>query len=295
MIKDLRKIFPSLFTLKDNIIDIPDNYQWFITPDQEIIGIDVQELTKHDTALLSTLLSPYTITIPKPTPEEQLWIHRLKKNENDETVSPFRLVYFKMTKNQMKPLQFKEAIQDFFTKSVPIIWENQHEGIIIEELSDTIEEFISYEQIIDILMSDLYVNIKFFVGPTLDNLQHLQQLYANFITSSTQAFSFSEKPVITYTDAIIHGFIEQTDKRFRDEIIMVIFKDLVTDKELLHTLQTFIENNLNASVTAKILHMHRNSLQYRLDKFKDKTGIDIRRFDQAIIVYLGLLSIMHSD
>ncbi|AXI08692.1 hypothetical protein CV093_07485 [Oceanobacillus sp. 143] len=294
MLNELRKIFSTLFIFQNNQGNIPDNYQWFITSNQDIIGIDNQELSTRDIALLSAFLTPYSITIPEPTLEEQLWESRLKENNKDEVVSPFRLVYFKITKNQMKPLQFKEAIQDFFTKSVPIIWENQYEGIIIEELSDS-AEFISYEQIIDILMSDLYVNIKFYVGPSLDNLFNLKQLYTTFLASSEQAFSYSEKPVITYLDAIIHGFIDRTDESFRDDVIMVIFKDLVTDKELLHTLRTFIQCNLNTSVAAKTLHMHRNSLQYRLDKFRERTGIDIRQFDQAIIVYLGLLSIMHRD
>ncbi|WP_170138814.1 PucR family transcriptional regulator [Oceanobacillus chungangensis] len=295
MLKELKKIFSTLVIYQNNHAEIPENYQWFITSNQDIIGIDTQELSSRDTALLSTFLSPYSITIPKPTSQEQLWKSRLQENDNAEVVSPFRLVYFKITENQMKPLQFKEAIQDFYAKSVPIIWENQYEGIIIEELSDLSEEFISYEQIINTLMSDLYVNIRFYVGPILDNLTHVKQLYATFITNSEQAFSYFEKPVITYMDAIIHGFIDRVDTPFRDEVIMVIFKDLVTDKDLLHTLQTFIQSNLNTSVAAKALHMHRNSLQYRLDKFRERTGIDIRQFDQAIIVYLGLLSIMHRD
>jgi DNA-binding PucR family transcriptional regulator len=34
---------------------------------------------------------------------------------------------------------------------------------------------------------------------------------------------------------------------------------------------------LNASLTAKRLFIHRNSLQYRIDKFIERTGIDIRQ------------------
>ena len=39
----------------------------------------------------------------------------------------------------------------------------RHEGFIIEQQIIE-EESISFEQIIDILMSDLYVKINFFVG-----------------------------------------------------------------------------------------------------------------------------------
>ncbi|WP_232787093.1 helix-turn-helix domain-containing protein [Planococcus sp. MB-3u-03] len=35
--------------------------------------------------------------------------------------------------------------------------------------------------------------------------------------------------------------------------------------------------------------MHRNSLQYRLDRFHENTGIDVRKFEHAMAVYLAIL------
>ncbi|MCY8607352.1 helix-turn-helix domain-containing protein, partial [Bacillus sonorensis] len=47
----------------------------------------------------------------------------------------------------------------------------------------------------------------------------------------------------------------------------------------------YMQCNLNASLTAKRLFIHRNSLQYRIDRFIEKTGIDIRQFEEAAAVY----------
>jgi hypothetical protein len=44
----------------------------------------------------------------------------------------------------------------------------------------------------------------------------------------------------------------------------------------------FLENNLNASETSRKLFLHRNTLSYRLDKTEKETGLDVRKFSDAI-------------
>lgn len=61
------------------------------------------------------------------------------------------------------------------------------------------------------------------------------------------------------------------------------------DAELITTLDAFFTENCNVSDTAKKLYIHRNTLLYRLDKFKQETGLDVRDFDHAVLVKLALL------
>ncbi len=56
--------------------------------------------------------------------------------------------------------------------------------------------------------------------------------------------------------------------------------------ENLNTALGFIENNFNASSTSKQLYLHRNTLNYRLDNFHQKTEIDIKNFKMAMALYL---------
>ncbi|RDE30121.1 PucR family transcriptional regulator [Parageobacillus thermoglucosidasius] len=44
--------------------------------------------------------------------------------------------------------------------------------------------------------------------------------------------------------------------------------------ELLKTLKRYIVNNCNSNLTAQDLNIHRNTLQYRLNKIKEITGKD---------------------
>ncbi|MCA0971377.1 helix-turn-helix domain-containing protein [Halobacillus litoralis] len=55
------------------------------------------------------------------------------------------------------------------------------------------------------------------------------------------------------------------------------------------TLTTFFANNLRMNQTAHSLHIHRNTLMYRLDQLEKKTGLDPRSFKDAIILQSILL------
>ncbi len=279
----------------DELHEIPENYRWFITEDNQIIGIDKSELTKSDENLLLVFLKPHNIMIPQPTEQEQKWRRRISDHTRDEQVHPFRFVYFSIKANEIEPSLFKQAISNFYSTPISILWENEHEGIIIEEKPIIQEESISYEQIIKLLMGDLYINIKFFIGPYIDNLINLHHYYKTFLKSAEIGFIYADRPVVSYVEAISYHFVDQADKEFLHSIKKIVLRKLTEDPELLHSIKTFIESNLNVTVAAKKLHLHRNSLQYRLDKFIDKTGIDVRQFNGAMTVYLVILSMVHKD
>lgn len=64
----------------------------------------------------------------------------------------------------------------------------------------------------------------------------------------------------------------------------LILKNYADDSEMINTLNIFFECNLNSLSTSKVLNVHRNTLQYRLDKFHKTTGLDPRSFNDAIII-----------
>ena len=68
-----------------------------------------------------------------------------------------------MQQRSIDPFSFKEAITNYSVNNIPILWEDETTGILIEEIS-IMEEQIDYAQIIDILMADLSVHIHFYIG-----------------------------------------------------------------------------------------------------------------------------------
>lgn len=59
--------------------------------------------------------------------------------------------------------------------------------------------------------------------------------------------------------------------------------------ELEQTVMMFVQCDLNVSETARQLYLHRNSLIYRIERIRELTGFDIRRFDQAVTMWTALL------
>lgn len=80
--------------------------------------------------------------------------------------------------------------------------------------------------------------------------------------------------------------------KFSDEVRESLLKSVTENKEpldpdLQHTLETFLSCNQDISATASKLHIHRNTLFYRLDKVKQLWGLDPRKFQDALILQLA--------
>lgn len=64
--------------------------------------------------------------------------------------------------------------------------------------------------------------------------------------------------------------------------------------DLLETLLTYFKNNGNMSQTALKLHIHRNTLLYRLAKIKELMGLDPHNFVDLFQLYAALLTYLDS-
>jgi hypothetical protein len=56
--------------------------------------------------------------------------------------------------------------------------------------------------------------------------------------------------------------------------------------DLLLTAGAYLRSGLDASVAAKQLFIHRNTFNYRLNRFIDETGLDIRDYHNALLLEL---------
>lgn len=63
---------------------------------------------------------------------------------------------------------------------------------------------------------------------------------------------------------------------------------LLKEPDLLKTLRAYFDRNLNLTKAAKELHIHRNTLIYRLGKIKELLGLDPELFEEAVQLRLAL-------
>lgn len=94
-------------------------------------------------------------------------------------------------------------------------------------------------------------------------------------------------PWLVHLERLLSGIPELVRSRFVEE--MMGRPDLFTDPETITTLDAFFSMDCNVSETAKKLYIHRNTLLYRLDKIKHEAGLDVRSFNDAVLVRILLL------
>lgn len=85
----------------------------------------------------------------------------------------------------------------------------------------------------------------------------------------------------------IAAFVGVADERTKIELAQHLLSPLEHAPELLETLDAFFAEDCCPSTTAARLSIHRNTLSYRLDKIAHLTGLDPRRFDDAVQIRLS--------
>jgi carbohydrate diacid regulator len=83
--------------------------------------------------------------------------------------------------------------------------------------------------------------------------------------------------------------LASTSQDRKAELAHQILSPLLRDEQLFKTVQTFLACGLNLTDAAEKLHIHRNTLIYRLDKTKKLISLDPRHFDDALQIKLGLM------
>lgn len=147
--------------------------------------------------------------------------------------------------------------------------------------------------IVDTVNMEAMVDVRVAYGTIVDNLKDVSRTYkeANMALDVGRIF-YMGKNVLAYNELGIGRLIYQLPntlcKMFLEEVFHGNALDQF-DEEALSIINAFFENDLNISETARKLYLHRNTLVYRLEKIQKMTGLDIRKFDDALTFKIALM------
>ncbi|UAC48951.1 helix-turn-helix domain-containing protein [Bacillus aquiflavi] len=293
MISKLQSFYPKAIQKKHPSTTKSQHFHWLQDPlTDQWIGIPIQDLSDSELNLLKALF-PYKSFDFNRSIKAKVWYEFLfSKGDLPQLKNKkqYRAIYFTCKMNENERYDFENAFQGFFPEEIIIIWENEHTGIILEKMgSQTVskEELIS---IIDTLTSDFYINIKMYIGKFRDinNTFRTHFKIENHFFKTGMKFLQTER-VLTF-ERILPTLLLISIPQELQRMLIYEYNDILSSKdELLHTVKTYIENYFNASLTAKKLYIHRNTLQYRLEKFTKKTGITFEDFHDAIAIFLAAI------
>ncbi|ASS73115.1 PucR family transcriptional regulator [Bacillus atrophaeus] len=286
--KSLTAIYPGAI-LSEELCTAEDYLCFFDEKSQTYISIPRKEISEKEKLLLQsflTLAGDGGLFFHK-TAEEKMWHEFLfSKGEFPNSIHQrIRFVHFRLL-GKAERRAFAEAVRHFWPSPYVIVWVHEDRGVIVEQEHQEAaakEDLESFEKIIE---SDFYFSVRFLLGRFYEADELLRVHFAREQTY----FLYAEKLMPQYRAATLEAvfpavLLEESKEKLGEllhEEANLLFKN---EPELKKTIKLFIENNSNVTLTSKKLHLHRNSLQYRIDKFIERSGIDIKTYKGALLAY----------
>jgi len=149
------------------------------------------------------------------------------------------------------------------------------------------------ETIVALMNTEAMLNVKVSFGTVVQELKDVSKSYKEAKMALEVGKIFYEQNNINAYSALgIGRLIYQLPINLCKLFVEEVFGDDIPeelDEETLHTIDTFLENNLNVSETSRKLFLHRNTLVYRIEKLQKSIGLDIRTFDDALTFKIALM------
>lgn len=154
---------------------------------------------------------------------------------------------------------------------------------------------------IDNMIKDIDQSLRCFWG--ISEIKYKETNFHKYYLNARMALNISHKTVnnnrSSYEDTSLLKILSKLIKEEEiNEIVSSILDGLIEyDKSknsvLLKTFKTFTKNNYNISKTARELHLHRQSLIYRLDKIEKLTNLSLEKHENLLL--LELCSRLYSE
>lgn len=137
------------------------------------------------------------------------------------------------------------------------------------------------------LYEELGVKASVGIGCTVKSFTEIAESYHQAATAVRMSGLLKSKgEVHTYREYLLIKMLEDLPegkrKEYMEQFHITGAKEVFADEEMIGTAEEFLENSLNLSETSRNLYMHRNTLMYRLDKIERLTGLNIRKFSDAV-------------
>ena len=223
-------------------------------------------------------------------------VHRqAKKMHIDTNARRIGFVIEQKKKGDSLLLETMKGIYDTGTKDVVTSVDEDH-IILIKSLAktDTYQSVDNLAKIIvDTISMEAMEKVRVAYGSIIEDIKDISKCYKEAsVALDVGRIFYAHKDVLAYNELGIGRLIHQLPYSLCEMFLQEVFRGNALeqfDKETLATVNAFFENDLNISETARKMYLHRNTLGYRLDKIQKTTGLDVKRFDDALTFKIALM------
>lgn len=298
MEKELLSMFPSLVSFSEYPANpVKEAYVFQHNEKDSWFSINKKDVSKREYALLNALF-----TEVKPATQSHSasakWLVYLE-NGGEPPVSEetdIRVIQLFFGEQRIEESKLKKASCSFFGNAMQLIPICRQQAFLIESKTSTEHDPKSFSSYLSALESDFYIKAKMYIG----KFQPAGPLFPRHFVAEKEWFrkamaNGSAQRIYTMENLFPAHLIEQLPESMKEILVKEVLDPIDWDREILYTVRIFFETGFNASVTSKQLYIHRNTLQYRLNKFHEITGISLRSFNEALAVYCASMLVPDPD
>lgn len=156
---------------------------------------------------------------------------------------------------------------------------------------------IKVRENINTLINDIKTNIEnkhniklfFGIGEESNNINEIKKSYKEAKKSLDIALAFRDKDILHYSDLNIGLLIDDipvdTIHKYTKKVFVNMTKKEINDYSII--MDSYIRHNGSITKASEELFLHKNTLQYRLNKLNSLTGLNPRNISEFVVLYLG--------
>ncbi|MGL6105270.1 CdaR family transcriptional regulator [Romboutsia sp.] len=141
-------------------------------------------------------------------------------------------------------------------------------------------------------LKDVYRDIlKKYKGNLSGGVGRLKNLYESHRSYQEARIalkhSTKNQTILTYIDSLhLELILESIDIDIKNQYIDKTLKSL--DESEIELLDIYYKNDMSLKQTSEDLYIHKNTLQYKLEKIQQKCGLNPRAFNDSVILYIAI-------
>lgn len=141
-----------------------------------------------------------------------------------------------------------------------------------------------FQGILQTLELDFSLKSFCYIGQYWDSSKDLRTLLQEEIELFSQELPYLKGRVGSLTDVSLHFFTK--DALMDSTVVQELRSKFDTLENWRELIRALWDNQGNVSIAAKSLFIHRNTLQYRIERFYEATGLSLKQIDDLTLCLL---------
>lgn len=246
-------------------------------------------ITDREKRLILKMLEPEIVLHAR---NKNIWAHYLLENASavPEGYDCIQILQVSFKQNPLEENDQKLWLDAFKNTLAAIIdgfFVSDHYALFIIHNPEHFEFYEEIEGILNVLDDDFGIQTHAYIGQNWTVNQFLPALFSEEqnIFLDTRSHSHREQILTLSATALPHYTFEASKK----SPILATIKDTIQNvnggADLVYAMW---QNQGNISKAAVDLYVHRNTLQYRIERFLDTVGLNLKKMDDLLLSYMAL-------